>query len=115
MKKLSRITSLLLAFIMIVGMLASCNNDTPTAVTPDDTTAAPSQNDQPSGEEKILPDLPDVRYDGYEYRIRVKGDATHWETLGIYAEQKTGEPINDATLERNNFIYDKYGVTVTTI
>ena len=115
MKKLSRITSLLLAFIMIVGMLASCNNDTPPAVTPDDTTAAPSQNDQPSGEEKILPDLPDVRYDGYEYRIRVIGDRIDWPTIGINAESKTGEPINDATLERNNFLEDKYGITISTI
>ena len=114
MKKITRISALLLAFIMVFGMLASCAGDE--TKNPVETTKAPAvSNTDPEGEEVILPDLPDVRYDGYEYRIRAKGEATHWSTIGIYAETKTGEPINDATLERNNAITDKYGVSVVMI
>lgn len=116
MKKFSRITSMLLALIMVIGMLASCNNDPGTTETPGTTGGnTPDTTVGPAEEEKILPNLPEVRYDGYEYRIRVKGEATHWETLGIFAEQKTGDPINDSTLERNNAIEAKYGVTISTI
>ena len=125
MKKFARIMSMLLAVIMVMGMFASCGK-TETPGTTDttaksDTPNTPENPDQggtnldASKEEKILPNLPDVRYDGYTYRVRVKGEATHWETLGIYAEAKTGEPINDATLERNNYIMDKYGVEIVTI
>ena len=117
MKLFTRTASLLLALIMVVGMLASCgadtgNNNTPgTTAKPDDTTAEPvetSSGQNASEEVRVYPDLPDVRYDGYTYRVRVKGEATHWSTLGIEAETKTGDPINDATLERNNAIKDRY-------
>ena len=124
MKKKSRILSLILALVMMFGMLASCNGNT-TSVTPTPGTTStpdtpdtqePSQgNIDASKEEKILPDLPDVRYDGYEYRIRVIGDRIDWPTIGINAESKTGEPINDAALERNNLLEDKYGITISTI
>ena len=114
MKRLTRISALILALIMVFGMLASCGGDE--AKEPVETTKAPdAPGTDPQGEEIILPDLPDVRYDGYEYRLRVKGEATHWSTIGIYAETKTGEPINDAALERNNAIADQYGVSVVTI
>ncbi len=119
MKRFSRISALLLALVMVFGMLASCNNTTDPGKTPADTTNAPSQSGgdtDSAGEEIIEPNIPeDVRYDGYEYRIRVKGEATHWSTLAIDAETKTGEPINDATLERNNAIEDRFGITITAI
>ena len=125
MKNFKRISALLLALVMMLGVLASCGGDKP-AVTPGtndpaDTTKAPADtsgdtpNQDTSKEEKILPNLPDVRYDGYEYRVRVKGEATYWSTIGIDAETKTGEPINDATLERNNKIEEKYGIEIVAI
>ena len=124
MRIFKRISALFLALLMMLGMLASCNSNTTTVTSAPDTTSSPDTtntqepsqgNIDASKEEKILPDLPDVRYDGYEYRIRCKGDTLYWPTLGIHAEQKTGEPINDATLERNNFIQEKYGVTISSI
>ncbi len=115
MKRFTKISALLLAFIMVFGMLASCKDDTGPANTPDTTAQPSSDTTVAGGEEVIKPNLPEVRYDGYEYRIRVKGEATHWETLGIYAESKSGEPINDATLARNNAIEEKYGITISTI
>lgn len=118
MKKIARITSLFLALIMVVALLASCGGETNPG-TPGqsgtDTTKAPETTAAPDAEVRIDPNLPDVRYDGYTYRIRVKGEATNWSTIGIWADTKTGEPINDATLERNNAIKDKYGVDIVTI
>ena len=123
MKNITRIFAFLLALVMISCVLASCGEPKNDPDAPS-TTAKPSEtqgpvetsNNQNSSEEiRVYPDLPDVRYDGYTYRVRVKGDATHWSTLGIYAETKTGEPINDATLERNNSIKEKYGIDIVTV
>ena len=117
MKKFARISALMLALVMMLSMFASCGTDP--AGNPSDTTKAPDSGITPDtddkGEEKILPNLPEIRYDGYDYRIRVKGEATYWSTIGIDAEQKTGEPINDSALERNSAIEEKYGVTVSVI
>ena len=117
MKKIARITSLFLALLMVVALLASCGGETnPGNQNGTDTTAAPETTaSAPEAEVRIQPNLPDVRYDGYTYRIRVKGEATNWSTIGIWADAKTGEPVNDATLERNNAIKDKYGVDIITI
>ena len=125
MKKLSRITSLFLALIMLFGMLASCGTTPSDDDTPDTTAGSPETTGTPdtsdpgldsSKEEKILPDLPDVRYEGYQYRVRCVGSQrVHWETLGIDAEVKTGEPINDATLARNDYIEEKYGIKVVMV
>ncbi len=130
MKKQTKIISLFLALITVLGTLASCNSPpsgeepsvtTATPATPD-STGAPDTTDQgkinhdASKEEKVFPDLPDVRYDGYEYRIRCVGSQRlHWETLGIDAEVKTGEPINDTALERNNSIEEKYGIKIVMV
>ena len=117
MKKNSKILSMLMSLIMVLGALSACGKEPaiPPTVTPDATTAPGTETTAPLGEEIPEPDLPEVRYDGQDFNIRVKGDAVHWETLGIYAEQKTGEPINDATLERNNKIEEQYGVVISTI
>ena len=114
MKALTKILSLMLALIMVAGLFVSCGNNPGGSETKaPETTKAPDESNDP---EKILPDLPDERFDGYEYRIRVRGsDTSVWYTRGIDAEERTGDTINDATLERNNYLEEKYGITISTI
>jgi len=37
---------------------------------------------------------------------------THWETLDIYAENETGETLNDAVFKRNSMVQDRYNVVI---
>ena len=65
---------------------------------PADTTAADKETAETETEtEKLLPDLPERDFEGYSYRGLVRGYIdSHWYTRDFYAEELTGEPINDA-------------------
>jgi len=61
-------------------------------------------------EEKIVPDLPEVGYGGYVFRVMARPDwAPHWVTRDIFAESQNGEPVNDAVYVRNMNLFEKYG------
>lgn len=116
MKK--RIFALLLAVLMASSVIACASDasgttDTtaaPTASTtaPTDTTAAP--------ETELTPDLPDVRFDGTELVI-IHNPAvqSYYYEPWIYAENITGDIINDAVYKRNMTIENKYGVKIVSI
>ena len=114
MKTFTKIMSLVLALIMVAGLFVSCgNNPGGTETKAPETTAGPDDSNDP---EKILPNLPDERFDGYEYRIRCRGaDGTVWQSVGLDAEERTGDAINDQVLERNNYLENKYGITISLV
>jgi hypothetical protein len=68
---------------------------------------------------KILPNLPDVDFDGAEFRILVPepgaGDWEDWGSRDIIAEEQNGETINDAVYKRNLYVEDTYGVQIAGI
>lgn len=72
-------------------------------------------------EEKILPDLPEVTYDGYTFTFLAhKEGVAGWdwvleEPRELVAEGDTGEPINDAVYKRNSMIKEKYGIEIEMI
>lgn len=114
MKKITKIIAFLLVFVMLASMLASCGDEKDPAGPGSDT----GKKEDPQGsEQKILPDLPDKKFDGSEFIIRCMGESSSgvWTTVGMDAEEKTGDPINDATLERNNTLEKTWGVTISTI
>ncbi len=116
MKAFTKLMSLLLAVIMVAGLLASCGQ----TGTGTETTKAPVYTSTPGGDDdttdRILPDLPEETFNGYEFRIRVYGpDTSVWKTIGIDAEERTGDTINDATLVRNNTLEERYDITISTI
>lgn len=58
---------------------------------------------------KILPDLPERDFEGYTFRGMTKGTASsHWYSRDFYAEEITGEAINDAVYNRNATVGEKY-------
>ena len=66
--------------------------------------------------EKILPDLPESDFSGYEFKIYSKGPVyNEWASQDIAANEETGEPINDAVYKRNRFVEDKYNVRIAEI
>ena len=67
---------------------------------------------------KITPDLPDVKYDGYEMKFFVRGpeNSAMFQVLrNIDTEEENGEPLNDALYTRNARIEEKYDVKITGI
>ena len=65
-------------------------------------------------ETEASPNLEAVDYDGYNFRM-IESDTTsdgmlHYE---VYAEEETGEPVNDAVFKRNLILNDKYNITIS--
>ncbi len=56
--------------------------------------------------------LPEVNYDGYAFTILTLKDYSR--RYHLTADETSGEPLNDATYERNNKIYDRLSVEITT-
>ncbi len=58
---------------------------------------------------EILPDLPDVRYDGKVFRVILPDGM---QATDVFTEDhETSDPLHDAVFKRNNIIMDRYGIT----
>ena len=114
-KTFLRVISLMLVLVMALGVVG-CAKDP--AKNPDNTpttTKAPDEQTDPA-DTRIHPTLPEgANYDGYEFRILAKGDATNWWTIGVDAEERTGDPVNDATLLRNNAVEALLNITISEV
>ncbi len=65
---------------------------------------------------ELQPDLPEDTFDGYEFKILMKGkDYVEWASQDIDVESINGEVINDSVYNRNLYVEDKYKVTITGI
>ena len=124
------IIALFLIILMIAGVFISCgnkNSDSP-GVKDNENKADDSASEQGDADdvknEKILPDLPEVSYDGYTFTFLAhKEGASGWDWVGDEArelvaetvddsEVQNGEPINDAVYQRNSVIKARYGIEI---
>ena len=115
MEKTKRILSLILSILCGASVFFACG-ETAEPEKPADTAAAVSEETD-AGEEKILPDLPDVRYDGAEFKVLrwYNGEGhvhTHFE---FDVDGLNGELLNDAIYQRNQLIEEQYGVTISAL
>ncbi len=107
MKK--RIFAVLLAALL----LSSCGSAGVEETADPVETAAQTEAVTETETEKLLPDLPEDDFEGYEFTMLTKGYySTHWYSMEAYAEELTGEPVNDAVYNRNAVIGEKYNFTV---
>ncbi len=107
---MKKLLCVLLAALMLVGALASCG----TADEGSNTTAVGDATTNAEDETRETLDIPDTRYDNTELCFLTR-DESEWSTLEIFAENQTSESdnINNAVFERNDRIFQTYGVTVT--
>ena len=111
MKFTHRITALLLAGVLLAASLLSCASGTGTdsGTSAPDTTAAP-QTTEPAATEpaktRIDPHLPEMNLDGYTMTFYGKG------MNGIYAEEETGDKVNDAIYGRNRSLNEQYNFEI---
>lgn len=67
-------------------------------------------------EQKPALDLPDVKYDGYEFRIaNIDQSAMTWVYTTIWAEEDTGVEVNDAVYLRNRLVEARFDINIKEI
>ncbi len=60
----------------------------------------------------IIPDIPDVTFDGEEFRIMYRYGSHAYNIEDIWVEGMNGEIINDTVYERNNTVENKFGIKI---
>ena len=108
----------ILSAILLMSLIlsASCGS-TPTdgAVTSEEQITESTETEETT-EARIEPDLPDTKWEGYQFRVLTKGDTNvHWKSKDIAATEENGDVINDAVYKRNMKIYDRFGVEMVDI
>ena len=95
--------SLFLAALLAVMSAVSCGSEG----TPDTTALSGSETTTEASEVDYLETLPEVNYDGYEFRI-IAQSYDQRPNLPL-ADEETGEVLNDALYARNVKTAEKYG------
>ena len=110
---------LLIAVIMSACILFSCgenqtgNNENNLQNNDFENETLPEITGEPV---KMLPDLPDINFEGYDFKIYSAGPPRNeWASQDIFAEEETGEPINDAVDRRNRYVEEKYNCRIVDI
>ena len=111
------LSAILLLLAMLIAAFSGCAGSGVESGTTAGTTAAANPD---SGEEQtpevtaVLPDIPDTMWNR-EFRVLGCGDKTSisYPSFEIYAEDYTGEAMNDSVFARNETLRKKYGITVS--
>lgn len=66
---------------------------------------------------KILPDLPERDFEGYEFTILGNSEEyhAHWYSRDLYAAEQNGDTINDAIYMRNTKVEDDYNIKINAV
>jgi len=111
--KIKKIICLALLFVMIASTMLfaqSCSS----CKGPKEETTLPVGTTAPStGTNKLEPNLPDVKYEEYEFTIANSAyGASKYTYSYITAEEDSADPIISATFKRNQKILDQFDVTI---
>lgn len=112
MRKPNAKTSARILSAFLAGLiLASCS--TPDDKKGDDTTAGSDTTtaETTTAETELTDDLPDVDFDGYDFRIFVDDDYVKY----FYADEQTGEAVNDAVYEANMEVKNRFNINMSTV
>ena len=116
MKQIVKIISIILAISTLAMVFFSCSDSSDRQTAVQNVSEGESTDEQSDGTTRILPDLPERDFDGYTFRVITKGEwDVHWKTRDIFAEELTGDPINDAVFNRNTKIGELYNFTILEI
>lgn len=107
----------LTATLLLISLLASVSCGSGVDVQNETSSDSSSAEATTATETKqIEPTLPDVKYEGYEFRVLTKGDTNvHWKSKDIQADEETGDVINDAVYRRNLAVGERFGVKIVDI
>jgi len=112
--KTKKILSALLAFLTVASLAAcAADNDTAADTTAADTTAAETTGELSDADkyQAAKAAMPKIDYNGYEFTIIDREDPNlNWHTVDVYAENETGDAINDAVFERNMALEENFNI-----
>jgi hypothetical protein len=103
----------LLCLLLVLSLLipfASCSDTASNTVTADEseTTAETEPEDT-----RVYPELPDYDAEGATVTVvNIDYSIPIWAQRDIWAEEITGEIINDAVFQRNSVIQERYNLTI---
>ena len=103
-----KITTLFLALMITVSALGSCSAEDTEESPATDTTATTAEE---SMETEISDHLPEVQYDGYEFRMFLREGSNGSRGASMYAEEMTGDLLNDIVYNRNLAIEDRFNIS----
>lgn len=110
------ILALLLAAILTMSAVG-CGNATSDETTNSEVSNAdttPVETEPEITFESVAASYKDRDYGGYDFRIGDR-DSGDWATMDVYAEEITGEVINDAVYNRNNTMEENMNITITEV
>ena len=90
-----------ISMLLLVSLLASCGGGATDPVVTD-----PQTSETEPETTKYADAVPELNFDGYEFRT-IEQDSTR---NSFYAEEETGEYVNDAIYNRNKDTEDRFGV-----
>ena len=118
----------IIALVLVMAMVSVClafiscsdaqngGGDIHAAGSVDDSAENAGGNDDKNATapSKLEPDLPDTDFGGGIINFLVRSENYHWYWCSreIYAEQETGEPLNDAVYRRNRHVEGKYNFEI---
>ena len=114
MKLIMRFLALAVGAAMLVLMMFSCSSkDKDELQSSGEIDSNPQEATQDgAAEENAVPDLPEVSFDGAEFRMLLSG----WSGVDFECEEEsTGDRINDAIYARNSNIEEKYDIKIKTV
>jgi Bacterial extracellular solute-binding protein. len=111
---MKKIACILLTVFLSISTF-SCNNEKQSDSTAETDNQSISETAAET-ESRYTPNLPDVTYDGYTYKVFQRGpSASEWPEVCIWADSENGEPLNDAVYKRNLYISEKYDISIQTV
>ena len=117
---MKKLISLLLVLCMASSWLLACSESKQN--TDESDTAAAADPSAPSAEgaeavaetEEIKPDIPDLDFGGEDFTVITAGAnddcGSDWVTYDVFVEEITGDVINDAVYERNDYLMGTYNI-----
>lgn len=110
--KLSKrtISSLLLAAML--ATLAACGSE-PAVGGNDETTSGKASDTVTETVEKA--DIPEDKYEGYEFRMLGKETPATSSVNELFAESETGDTLNDAIYQRNRMVEERFDIKMKLI
>ena len=117
---LKRTISAIIAILLLAAIFASCKDkDNSTGEISDANSVTEKQIEDETAETpdpnaRIMPDLPDMDFEGRVYKVLANVDITYaqFNNFEIDADEITGDLVNDAVYNRNSRLEEKYNVLI---